>query len=71
MDAIIPLFLENAVVLNARLEGQKGYADLFYNWEIREEEWASLIRSVKNIPLESSSIEIPEDDGPVFKYSTG
>lgn len=42
---------KNESLLN-KLQGQKSYTDLYYNWEVRKIEWAGLLQSVKNMELE-------------------
>lgn len=35
--------------METRLMGQKSYADLFYNWELRKIQWAQFIDSLKSV----------------------
>jgi len=35
--------------MDLRLNGQKSYADLFYNWQVRKIQWSQLLESLKEI----------------------
>ena len=52
--------------LETRVKGQKGYCDLFFNWELRKPEWEMQLTSLLDLPRQ---IEQPE--GPFFTYSVG
>jgi len=41
--------------LSDTLRSQKEYANVFYNWEARKQQWASLVRSLLNEPREIPS----------------
>ncbi len=56
----------NNEAIQSRITSQKGYADVFYNWDIRASQWTSLLESMINLPR-----ELPKDEGPVFSYSSG
>lgn len=43
--------------LKRKLESQKMYADLFYSWDLRKHEWASLLNSLKDLPRELPKVE--------------
>lgn len=49
--------------IQSRLASQKGYADVFYNWEIRAKQWEALLQSLVNEPR-----ELPKDEGQMFTY---
>ena len=49
--------------IQSRLESQKTYADIFYNWSIRARQWEALLRSLVDEPR-----EIPKDSGTFFQY---
>lgn len=55
MDGAICSYWEPEV--QARLKGQVAYADLFYNWEEREQDWTRLLKSLllvdRSLPEES------------------
>lgn len=40
----------DAPLIQSRLESQKAYADVFYNWNMRAVEWQSLLTSLASIP---------------------
>ena len=61
-DAITYL---NNEAIQSRIASQKGYADVFYNWDIRAQQWAALLQSLVNEPR-----EIPKEEA-VFQYSVG
>lgn len=46
-----------------RLESQKAYADVFYNWTVRQQEWEIELHTILEMPLELEST-------PVFSYKT-
>lgn len=61
---------KNNSPLITKLMGQKSYADLYYNWEVRKLEWIGLLTGLKKMPLELAP---PEDAGfgdAEFSYST-
>lgn len=49
--------------LQSRLESQKSYANIFYNWEIRKHQWDALLRSLVNLPR-----EMPKPEKKYFEY---
>jgi UDP-glucose:(glucosyl)LPS alpha-1,2-glucosyltransferase len=49
--------------IQSRIASQKGYADVFYNWEIRAKQWEALLQSLVNEPR-----ELPKDEGQMFTY---
>lgn len=61
-DAITYLNNES---IQSRIASQKGYADVFYNWDIRAHQWAALLQSLVNEPR-----EIPKEEA-VFQYNVG
>lgn len=52
--------------LHMKLGGQKTYADLYYNWDIRKFEWQNMLTNVKAMPL-----ELEKPTGEVFSYRIG
>lgn len=56
----------NTESIQSRIQSQKGYADVFYNWEIRAQQWQAFLESIVNEPR-----ELPKDEGPMFTYSSG
>lgn len=64
--------LDNAIetydseVTKPRLDIQKAYADVFYNWEIRKNQWEAFLTS--DILKENRSL--PQDSGSFFELST-
>lgn len=62
--------LENAIEnvknpdLYSQLSAQKVYADAFYNWNSRENQWRALITSLLNEPR-----ELPKASGGFFEYT--
>ena len=51
--------------IQSRIESQKGYADVFYNWNLRVHQWNALLESLVNEPR-----ELPEETKQVFSYRT-
>ena len=52
--------------IQSRIASQKGYADVFYNWDIRAQQWTALLESLVNEPR-----ELPKGDTRTFVYNTG
>ena len=52
--------------VQSRIASQKGYADVFYNWAIRQTQWKMFLESLLNEPR-----EIPADDSAMFSYKVG
>jgi glycosyltransferase involved in cell wall biosynthesis len=52
--------------IQSRIDSQKGYADVFYNWDIRAQQWAALLQSLINEPR-----ELPKGDTRTFTYKVG
>ena len=52
--------------IQSRLMSQKAYADVFYNWDGRIQQWNALLQSLKNLPREIPKIE----SGQFFQYRT-
>jgi UDP-glucose:(glucosyl)LPS alpha-1,2-glucosyltransferase len=61
LDSIIPNL--NSDSTQAMLMGQKGYTDMFYNWEVRAAQWKNLLEGLVNEPR-----EIPKTSGAFFTY---
>lgn len=59
---------KDSSLLNKTL-GQKSYADLYYNWEVRKIEWLGLLNSLKTLPLEFDEAELFGQDE--FVYASG
>ena len=64
LDSAIEHLNEEGV--QARIASQKGYADVFYNWAIRQTQWKMFLESLLNEPR-----EIPADDSAMFSYKVG
>jgi hypothetical protein len=64
LDSAIEHLNEEGV--QARIASQKGYADVFYNWAIRQTQWKMFLESLLNEPR-----EIPVDDSAMFSYKVG
>tara|TARA_R110000822_G_scaffold88734_2_gene205455 strand:- start:5541 stop:6362 length:822 start_codon:yes stop_codon:yes gene_type:complete len=62
-------YLEDAIEyineesIQSRIASQKGYADVFYNWDIRSQQWTALLESLINEPR-----ELPTGDMRMFQY---
>lgn len=52
LDLAIELIKENNDNTKIKLKGQKAYADLCYNWEIKKHQWNVFLRSLLNEPRE-------------------
>ena len=50
LDQLIGMTLHNDEYLQNKLFNQKNYADLYYNWETRAEEWRNLLNSLRSLP---------------------
>jgi len=66
LDQAIEASRENSPALQVKLQGQKSYTDLFYNWDAREAEWRMFLNSLRGLPRE---FEKAGADQSVFKYS--
>lgn len=53
----------NEPTLQDKLDSQKAYVDVFYNWEGRALQWEALLTSLLNEPR-----EIPKTSGEMFSY---
>ncbi len=63
LDTIIPnVWSESTQMM---LKGQKGYTDMFYNWNVRAVQWHNLLQGLVNMPR-----EIPKASGAFFTYRT-
>lgn len=63
LDTIIPnLNIDSTQMM---LKGQKSYADMFYNWNVRAVQWKNLLESLVGVPR-----EIPKSSGAFFTYRT-
>lgn len=49
----------------SRLNSQKAYANVFYNWNVRSYQWEALLRSLVDQPR-----ELPKSSGEFFHYKT-
>lgn len=49
----------------SRLNSQKAYANVFYNWDVRSHQWEALLRALVNLPR-----ELPKPSGQFFHYKT-
>jgi UDP-glucose:(glucosyl)LPS alpha-1,2-glucosyltransferase len=56
----------NSEAIQSRVSSQKGYADVFYNWSIRAQQWEALLKSLLNEPR-----ELPAVEGSMFVYKVG
>ena len=63
LDALIPMLNDESV--QSRVASQKAYADIFYNWGIRQQQWQAFLESIVHEPR-----EIPKSDG-MFQYKVG
>jgi UDP-glucose:(glucosyl)LPS alpha-1,2-glucosyltransferase len=55
--------IENYASFDERLYGQRTYADIFYSWNVRKEQWTQFLESFLN---EERAIS----EGPIFNYRT-
>jgi UDP-glucose:(glucosyl)LPS alpha-1,2-glucosyltransferase len=55
----------NEESIQSRIASQKGYADVFYNWDIRAQQWTALLESLVNEPR-----ELPKEQA-MFTYKVG
>lgn len=70
LEQAIPLMSERFDGgLGMKLHGQKSYADLYYGWEVREQEWANILQHIKQLP--KAPVEKKGADDGVFQYSVG
>lgn len=68
-NAIIAL-LDNSKSMETRLLGQKSYVDLFYNWELRKQQWGQLLEAMKEvIPSKTSDATKESYQEDEFVYS--
>lgn len=56
----------NNDAIQSRVASQKGYADVFYNWDIRAQQWEALLKSLVNEPR-----ELPKEGPAMFTYRVG
>lgn len=68
LDQVIKIFrnLDQDEGMQIKLQGQKSFADLFYNWDVREQEWRNFLNAVRDLPRE---IETPNRE--TFSYKVG
>lgn len=52
LDQVIDLVRDRNPSQLIKAQSAKSYCDLFYNWEIRKEQWEALLRSLVNLPRE-------------------
>jgi glycosyltransferase involved in cell wall biosynthesis len=50
---------------NSKILTQKAYADVFYNWELLQQQWLALLTSLENAPT-----SIVKSSGQMFEYRT-
>jgi len=67
MEQSIHVLNEKSDSLKIKLKGQKSYADLYYNWEVRKNEWSDLLKSLEHLPrpIEKDTTE------EMFTYKVG
>lgn len=65
LDNAIDAVRSNHPSLAIKLDNQKSYCDLFYNWQIRKLQWTELLNSLKDSPT-----EIEQPSGGFFTYKT-
>ena len=63
LDALIPMLNDDSI--QSRIASQKAYADVFYNWNIRHQQWQAFLESIVHEPR-----EIPQSGG-MFQYKVG
>jgi UDP-glucose:(glucosyl)LPS alpha-1,2-glucosyltransferase len=64
LNLAIQLVRDQDQGMKMKLQGQKTYIDLYYNWETRAVQWTALLNSLVNLP---TAIEEPQ--GPFFVYN--
>lgn len=52
--------------IQSRIASQKSYANVFYNWDLRQHQWEALLRSMLHLPR-----ELPASKGEEFVYKVG
>lgn len=52
LDVAIELVESQSDTTKMKLRGQKSYADLIYNWQVRKMQWQALLESLVNVPRE-------------------